>query len=362
MKTLLRPGLATASLAAFRRRCPEAALRGGRQAPGGGELRLQPCHGSISEWKARTCCRTSTSTWSRSTSTPARGPGAHQRAQPAHRREPGPEGAGAPGEGLRGLPRPQPAAEQRGERFKASDGVSCEACHGPAEKWIASHVAPGGDPRGERGQRLYPTSDPVALARLCLSCHFGNKDKFVTHRIMGAGHPRISFELEPSLQTQPAALRRSTRTGRGARAGGTACACGPSARRSRHMESLDVVLDRSAAPTTGCFRSSSSSDCHCLPPPDVGDALEAAVGTRPGTIGFNDSNLLMLRQIVRARPPRRRPRSMRRCSSCTTRWGRGGATRWRRPRACAAEWTASSRSSGTAEFDDRTMTRHPRGT
>src|SRR4029079_7873787 len=50
---------------------------------------------------------------------------------------------------------------------------------------------------------LYPTSDPVAQARLCLSCHFGNSDKFVTHRMMGAGHPRMSFELETFAQTQP---------------------------------------------------------------------------------------------------------------------------------------------------------------
>ena len=49
---------------------------------------------------------------------------------------------------------------------------------------------------GNVARGLYPTSDPVAQARLCLSCHFGNRDKFVTHRMMGAGHPRMSFELE----------------------------------------------------------------------------------------------------------------------------------------------------------------------
>jgi hypothetical protein len=50
---------------------------------------------------------------------------------------------------------------------------------------------------------LYPTDQPVAQARLCLSCHFGNRDKFVTHRMMGAGHPRMSFELDTFSQTQP---------------------------------------------------------------------------------------------------------------------------------------------------------------
>src|SRR5438105_1641438 len=50
---------------------------------------------------------------------------------------------------------------------------------------------------------LYPTNEPVAEAKLCLSCHFGNADKFVTHRMMGAGHPRMSFELDTFSQTQP---------------------------------------------------------------------------------------------------------------------------------------------------------------
>ena len=81
--------------------------------------------------------------------------------------------------------------------------MSCEACHGPAERWIKSHTAPGATHAENVANGLYPTDDPVAQARLCLSCHFGNKDKFVTHRIMGSGHPRITFELETFTQTQP---------------------------------------------------------------------------------------------------------------------------------------------------------------
>jgi hypothetical protein len=40
---------------------------------------------------------------------------------------------------------------------------------------------------------LYPTEEPVARARLCLSCHFGNADRFVTHRL-GRRALRIAFE------------------------------------------------------------------------------------------------------------------------------------------------------------------------
>lgn len=43
---------------------------------------------------------------------------------------------------------------------------------------------------------LYPTDRVADRAELCLSCHLGNGDKFATHRIMAAGHPRQSFELD----------------------------------------------------------------------------------------------------------------------------------------------------------------------
>lgn len=50
---------------------------------------------------------------------------------------------------------------------------------------------------------MYPTDEPIARARLCLSCHFGNRKKFVDHRLMGAGHPRQSFELALFSILQP---------------------------------------------------------------------------------------------------------------------------------------------------------------
>lgn len=92
----------------------------------------------------------------------------------------------------------------RGPEFQLADGIGCEACHGGSERWIASHV--DGKPSHEKNirQGMYPTADPVARAELCLSCHLGTEDKFTTHRIMGAGHPRLSFELDTFTHIQPA--------------------------------------------------------------------------------------------------------------------------------------------------------------
>lgn len=94
--------------------------------------------------------------------------------------------------------------ERRGARFQIDDGVGCEACHGGAGDWLESHAERGTSHADNIAKGLYPTDRPQARAELCLSCHLGTRDKFATHRIMGAGHPRLSFELETFSVNQPA--------------------------------------------------------------------------------------------------------------------------------------------------------------
>jgi hypothetical protein len=89
-------------------------------------------------------------------------------------------------------------ARQRGAQFRVSDGVGCEACHGPASGWIASHYAMIGTHAANVAAGMVPLERPQTRARVCLDCHFGSAEngQFVTHRLMAAGHPRISFELD----------------------------------------------------------------------------------------------------------------------------------------------------------------------
>jgi len=97
------------------------------------------------------------------------------------------------------------AAARRGPQFQLTDGVGCEACHAGAQDWIQVHTV--GDQNAHQRNLdagLYPTPDPVARAGLCLSCHLGDETKFVTHRLMGAGHPRLSFELDTFTAIEPA--------------------------------------------------------------------------------------------------------------------------------------------------------------
>ena len=87
-------------------------------------------------------------------------------------------------------------AEKQGAKFSMEDGIGCETCHGGAEKYLSTHTAEDAT-RAKNIQRgLYPTDDMIERTRLCLSCHYGTTGQFVTHEIMGAGHPRISFELD----------------------------------------------------------------------------------------------------------------------------------------------------------------------
>jgi hypothetical protein len=93
--------------------------------------------------------------------------------------------------------------DKRGAKFQISDGVGCEACHGGADQWIDSHDNPDVTHAENISNGMYPTDDPAARAQICLACHMGTTDRFVTHRIMGAGHPRLSFELENFTFNQP---------------------------------------------------------------------------------------------------------------------------------------------------------------
>lgn len=97
--------------------------------------------------------------------------------------------------------------EQRGQRFRFSDGVGCEACHGGAEDWIHAHTDPEATRSDNLARGMYPTEDPDARARLCMSCHYGHPDSPMTHRLMSAGHPPLQFDLDVFTHIQPAHYR-----------------------------------------------------------------------------------------------------------------------------------------------------------
>ena len=72
--------------------------------------------------------------------------------------------------------------ESRGARFQVDDGIGCEACHGPAEKWLAGHDDGTLTAHQESVQAgLLRLDDPVVRAPLCAGCHAGRGDRLATH-------------------------------------------------------------------------------------------------------------------------------------------------------------------------------------
>jgi hypothetical protein len=84
------------------------------------------------------------------------------------------------------------ARNSQGSTHKASDGVTCEHCHGPAEQWLKPHVEK--DWRDKQAQftqlGFYDNADYRLRAQKCASCHVE-----IDHEIIAAGHPPLQFDM-----------------------------------------------------------------------------------------------------------------------------------------------------------------------
>jgi hypothetical protein len=96
-----------------------------------------------------------------------------------------------------------PEESLRGEKFQIEDGVSCESCHGAAEKWLSTHTDSEATHKDNLANGLANIVPLPERATMCLSCHQGDKNKWVSHDLYGAGHPRLTFELDTFGVLQP---------------------------------------------------------------------------------------------------------------------------------------------------------------
>ena len=182
------------------------------------------CHGSVRPTRIRTSCRPSTSRGRASTSTRVRtwccrtrsrsGSRATSASGPAHR----------PSSASTATRTTSPAAQQR--RALQDGGRRVVRGLPRARRQGLDRVArraraPRTPKNVEAG--LYPTwptrrrGAPVPVVPL------RQRRQFVTHRMMGAGHPRMSFELDTFTHDRARALHARQPTGRSASARGTAC-------------------------------------------------------------------------------------------------------------------------------------------
>jgi hypothetical protein len=118
--------------------------------------------------------------------------------------------------GLKSLPGEGPGS--RPPRSVLADGVGCETCHGPAEKWLDTHYLADWkqkSPADKAALGFRHTKDLVVRAQLCVTCHVGSEDLDVNHKLIAAGHPRLRFDYAAYLANLPKHWdERKDRTGR----------------------------------------------------------------------------------------------------------------------------------------------------
>ncbi|PAW82826.1 MAG: hypothetical protein B9S33_14570 [Pedosphaera sp. Tous-C6FEB] len=90
--------------------------------------------------------------------------------------------------------------------IKPTEGVSCESCHGPAEKWLRSHTRPDFSHRDRVLAGLRDLNHLYVRANSCVACH-----QTVEPALLAAGHPELLFELDGQALAQPKHWREARR-------------------------------------------------------------------------------------------------------------------------------------------------------
>jgi hypothetical protein len=201
------------------------------------------------------------------------------------------------------------ARAQRGPRFLTSDGVGCESCHGAASDWLPSHYAVGGTHAANVARGMVPLENPRARAGQCLDCHFGSADQgqFVTHRIMAAGHPRISFELDLFSTLQQHHNEDGDYVQRKGRSNGVQTwATGQAMALERSL----TLFTLPGLGTEGVFPEFYFFDCHtCHRRISDDPRFEPSAAANPGRPiptgmpAYNDENMIMLAAAAKAVAP-----------------------------------------------------------
>ncbi len=202
-------------------------------------------------------------------------------------------------------------ASDRGPRFHTSDGVGCESCHGAAIGWLSTHYRVGASHAGNVSDGLTPLERPQVRARLCLDCHYGSADEgqFVTHAMMAAGHPRISFELDLfSAFQQHHDVDSDYQTRKGPTDHVQLWAVGQAEAVARATD----LFARPGLAEEGVFPQFYFYDCHsCHRPITDGPQRRLTFEPNPqrpiqfGQPPFNDENIIMLDAVSQALAPAR---------------------------------------------------------
>lgn len=200
---------------------------------------------------------------------------------------------------------------KRGPRFLTADGVGCETCHGPSSNWLAVHYAAPATHASNVAAGLTPLKNPQVRAKICLDCHYGSADgnQFVTHSMMAAGHPRVTFELDLFSALQQHHDEDGDYAARKGRTDSVRLWAVGQAEAVRRSTDL---FSREAYGTEGVFPEYYFYDCHsCHRNISDGPKRKLTFETNPGRpipfglAPYNDENIIMLSAAARTFAPGR---------------------------------------------------------
>lgn len=207
-------------------------------------------------------------------------------------------------------------ANHQGPNYDLKEGVTCEGCHGPAEKWLGPHTRKDWDKKKGAAFGMFDTKNLAKRTERCLACHQGVDKNIVDHELIGAGHPRLNFELDNFSTVMPShwlpPKEKSERDWLGARtwAVGQAVAL---------RNQLDLLASSRKTPTT-IWPDLIHFDCYACHH-DVVDRLREIsdeerqlqrwrvkeYGGKPGRLVWNAASYTVFRHLVKEMAPDKVP-------------------------------------------------------
>ena len=182
-----------------------------------------------------------------------------------------------------------------------SDGVACEACHGPASDWIGTHIQPNSHAESVR-RGMTDTKNLEIRAKLCLSCHLGAGDRAVDHELIAAGHPDLAFELDTFTFAQPSHHREPKPTQDNSVPGVRSWAVGQSTALAEGMRLLAAHAGKSWPE----FSDLECYQCHHDVRADSWRIQRGYGSRKPGSVQVNLARFEVLRELVAQAAPDQR--------------------------------------------------------
>jgi len=177
-----------------------------------------------------------------------------------------------------------------------SDGVACEACHGPAEQWLGTHTRQNSHEASVKAGMI-DTKNLETRAKTCLACHLGVPGQEVDHELIAAGHPDLAFELDTFTAAQPAHHRPASPAMRQ-----RAWAVGQAVALAESMRLLQTHAEKSWPE----FSDLECYQCHHDLRAESWRIQRGYPGRKPGTVQVNAARIEMVRALVSVLAPEER--------------------------------------------------------